>query len=203
MDDAEVAEFEADMVDRPELAADVDVRQRIKAGLGLLEERNELAALIGKPSPSQLPRWLALAASVALVAISLWWFQRGEPASPLLASREGTAAVSIPSIILAATRGESAPPKIGVRPDSELIELRALVDAENSAVVEARLQRLQDAGAQDLGRVSAHVDSEGFLTVWLRVRGLEHGHYQLLIGTDGKPDAAQAFRFDVSSAQGQ
>ena len=101
MSEAEIAEFESQMLSRPDLAADVNVRQRMKAGLQVLEERQELSEIITGVA-NRRRRMLALAAGIAVAAISaslVVWYQRGDRASHLLAIAPST--ISAPRLRLA------------------------------------------------------------------------------------------------------
>src|SRR4026209_982222 len=82
MSEDEELGFEIAVLESPELAADVDVRQRMKVGLRQLEQRGELQKLLSQPdrrAASRMP--LAVAASVLIVLIgaALFWFFRGVP----------------------------------------------------------------------------------------------------------------------------
>src|SRR5689334_9000237 len=74
MSEAEEQLFETTMLERPELAAEVDARQRMKAGLQTLEARGELDALLARSRPSPYVRYAAAAGVVlVLIAIIVLW----------------------------------------------------------------------------------------------------------------------------------
>jgi hypothetical protein len=189
MSEAEIAEFEAQMLSRPELAADVNVRQRIKAGLEVLEERQELSAIVSGVA-TRRRRALALAAGIAVAAISasLVVWHRGERASHLLAIETINQSADTPSFLLATLRG-SGPPVIDVAAEAEFVELRVMV--EGSGSFDVRL--VPDAP----GGITAKPGDDGLLTVALRVKGLEDGAYYLSVWAAGRPDSEQRFPFEV------
>lgn len=129
----EIAEFEARMMAEPAIAADVDVRQRIKAGLERLEEQGQLAPLLqGSPAKSRAPRY-ALAASLALALLvagfAAWQLgPGGAPQEGVLASLTSAPADGVAdSFLLALTRNQAKPTEIRVQP-AVPVRLRVLAD---------------------------------------------------------------------------
>lgn len=203
MSEAEIAEFEAQMLDHPELAADVNVRQRIKAGLELLEERNELPDIVTSARAGRWRRPIGLAAGIALLAISatfLVWQGSESHGSFLVASSEVTRNAPVPSIILAATRSSDSerPQSIQVPPGVQFIELRALIEGHETSLYDARLQQGRTNDPKTLGRFEYKLGSDGMLTVWIRVAGLDSGLYLLSITEDGLPQSEQRFTFALT-----
>src|SRR5262249_26550611 len=80
MTEDEEREFEVAMLEQPELTAEVDARQRIKAGLQHLDRLGELDKLVaGPPRRRFVP--LALAASVLLLMLAgLAYWKLGDKA---------------------------------------------------------------------------------------------------------------------------
>lgn len=201
MSDTEISEFEAQMLDHPELAADVDVRQRIKAGLELLEERGELPDISTNERAGRWHRPFGLAAGIAVLAISatfLFWYRNESRGSFLVASSEVTRTASIPSIMLAATRGNELPQSIPVPPGVQFIELRALIEGHETALYDARLQQSRGGELKTLGRFEYKTGSDGMLAVWIRVNELDSGEYQLSISEKGLPQSEQRFTFALT-----
>jgi hypothetical protein len=190
MSEAEIAEFESQMLSRPDLAADVNVRQRIKAGLEVLEERQELSEIVSGVA-TRRRRVLALAAGIAVAAISaslIAWHQRGDRASHLLAIETINQSEDTPSFLLATIRG-SGPPVIDLAEGAEFIELRVMV--EGSGNFDVRL--VPDAP----GGIKAAPGGDGLLTVALRVAGLEDGAYYLSVWPAGRPEGEQRYPFEL------
>ena len=191
MSEAEIAEFESQMLSRPDLAADVNVRQRMKAGLELLDERQELSELVSGVATHRR-RLLALAAGIAVAAISaslIVWYQRGDRAPHLLAIDDIRQGEDTPSFLLAVIRG-SGPPVIDIPASAEYVELRVMVDA--SGGYDVRL--VPDAP----GGITAAPGNDGLLTVALRVAGLEDGAYYLSVWPAGRPENEQRYPFELA-----
>src|SRR3982751_1189856 len=86
MDEAEEQRFEESMLENPPLAAEVDARQRMKAGLQRLEERGELAALLAQPpAPSRFLRYAAAAAVLLVLGAGVTYWRSGSPSHPVIA----------------------------------------------------------------------------------------------------------------------
>lgn len=191
MSEAEIAEFESQMLSRPDLAADVTVRQRIKAGLEVLEERQELSEIVSGVAIRRR-RLLALAAGIAVAAISaslVVWYQRGDRTSHLLAIESIRQSDDTPSFMLATIRG-SGPPVVDVPATAEFVELRVMVEGTGDYDV-----RLVPDGP---GGITAAPGSDGLLTVALSVAGLEDGAYYLSIWAAGRPESEQRYPFEVA-----
>lgn len=192
MTDDEIAKFESEMLSRPDLAADVNVRQRIKAGLELLEERRELAGIVaGRAAIPQRNRF-ALAASVAAVAVTaslVWWYLQGAGSSHLVAADEISQTAGSHSFLLAIIRGSSATPLVEVPAGTEVVELKLMVDGESGGTYLVRL-------GSDARSLEASVGSDGLLTVGLRLHGLDSGRYYLSVS--GSPARGeQKFPFQL------
>ncbi len=201
MSETEVAEFEAQMLDHPELAADVDVRQRIKAGLELLEERDQLPDIEINKREGRWRRPIGLAAGIAVLVISaalLVWNRHESHGTILVASSDVTRNAPVLSIILAATRNNERPQAIQVPPGVQFIELRTLIEGNETALYDARLQQSGNGDPKSLGRFAYRLGSDGMLTVWIRVNGLDSGLYQLSISEDGLPRSEQRFTFALT-----
>jgi hypothetical protein len=159
MSSEEVAEFEARMMAEPAIAADVDARLRIKAGLERLQERGELAPLLQGPERSpRLARYglAAAAAAVLLFAgIAVW---RGGSSSPGVTLLAQPTAQATDSFILALTRGGTAPQEIRLRAGAGPVRLRVVPDDDATGPF---LVELEDS-AQTIA-----LSPEGFVDVHL------------------------------------
>src|ERR1051325_3537723 len=83
----EAAEFEAYLLDHPELLDDIDVTRRLKLGLGSLRAKGELPGLVDGSVRTPRNRYLAIAASILVAAGVAWFFSnRTETAAPVLAA---------------------------------------------------------------------------------------------------------------------
>ncbi|HEY6123277.1 MAG TPA: hypothetical protein VIV63_01400 [Steroidobacteraceae bacterium] len=191
LSEEELAEFEAAMIERPQLAADVNVRRRIKAGLSLLEERKELDPLL-EPEAGR-PRYLryAAAAAVMVVAIGLWttWHTDLTPsAHALFASAETGGSKIAASFMLVRTRSADTP-VFTVRPDKGLVRLQILVDDPAAVSFTARI------GTEEISIL--HV-VDGFAELYVDPRVLGSGSHTLSL----KPasGAEQTFPFTLNVA---
>lgn len=195
-DEAQTLRIEEALISDPALAAQLDVRQRIKGGLQLLEQRGQLAALVSDEAGRRGFRRVALAASVlvALVAAaSILLTLRTEPtAGPvfLLASALDGREVTR-SVVLARTRGEAQ--TIEARKDDQVIQLRLFLGEEIQGPLRATLRLPGDSGgthAVDLAPASG-----GFAEVYLDLRSMAEGRHSIQLLSSGKP--VETYEFDL------
>ena len=198
----ETAEFEAYLLDHPELLNDVEVTRRLKLGLGSLRTKGELPSLVAG-SPSRRNPFLAIAASVLLAAGLGWYFlQRGEVSSPVFASsleafradlRAPDAIVEV--MLIRARSGE--PVELEVPTTPHLYKVRvvtAMAAADVRYDIELRreppaggasvlIQRANDVRPDPDGMLSIYLDprAAGAGTYLVRVLGLGAAH-----GTTGE-----------------
>jgi hypothetical protein len=178
----ESARFEEAMIERPALAADVNVRRRIKSGLSLLEERNELTPLLG-PSTSR-PHYLryAAAASVLVLVVGLWGTWRGVPSQPaqaLFSASEMGASKAAASFMLGRMRSAEVQ-TVDVQRNGGPVRLQIVVDDPAAVPFTVRL-----LPSEKTAEVTTFKDSsisqttEGNAEVYLDPRELESGAYTL------------------------
>jgi hypothetical protein len=195
--DEERARFEEMMVERPELAADVNVRRRIKAGLQLLDERRELDPLVAQPS--RQPQFLryAAAAAVVLMAAGLWTTQSVSPTLALLRSSEiGTANVAA-NFMLTRTRAAGAP-EFKVQRNAGLVQFRILVDDAGDAPFEVRLTAVETSGVKTFNESTIPKTTDGFAELYVDPRELSSGDYVLSVRPHA--GAEQLFPFKLAVA---
>jgi hypothetical protein len=198
LSEEEVVRFEEAMIERPELAADVDVRRRIKAGLQLLDERRELEPLLvpAKAKPQYLR--YAAAAAVLVVAAGLWSTWRGQWATPdrtLISSSAIGASPIAATFMLARTRSADTP-VFEVQRDGGPVRLRILVEDPEVATFDVTLGPVTEApGAIPIHESSAAVAADGFAEIYLDPRGLSSGAYVLSLKS--KAGAEQRFPFEL------
>jgi hypothetical protein len=196
----ENARFEEAMIERPALAADVNVRRRIKSGLALLEERNELAPLLASAPRPRYLRYAAAAAVLVLVA-SFWSTWRGgpdQPAQALFSASELGARKAAASFMLVRTRSADAS-NFSVQRNDGPVRLQILVDDPTAAPFEARLMaRGKSTDATAMHQSSIPNATDGFAEVYLDPRELESGSYELSLKP--KSGAEQHFQFTLNIA---
>ena len=191
LSEEEVARFEESMIERPDLAADVGVRRRIKAGLSLLEERDELGPLLSPPGKRPQLLHYAAAAAILVVVVGLWSVWRIQPATPvqtMFASVDAGKSKVAASFMLVRTRSGQVP-AFDVRRNDGLVRLQILVDDPAGAPFTARI------GDED---ISVTRVTDGFAEIYLDPRKLESGGYTLSL----KPQsgAEQLFPFTLNIA---
>ncbi|HEU5133975.1 MAG TPA: hypothetical protein VFU13_02410 [Steroidobacteraceae bacterium] len=182
--DEEVARFEESMIERPALAADVNVRRRIKAGLELLEQRHELDPLLAPAARQpQVLRYAAAAAVLVVVAgvWSAWRYQGPSATQALIQSSEIGGARVAATFVLARTRAAGAP-DYSVQQSAGLVKFRILVedpDAVPFAVTLARKEASDGGLPTDDASISQTTD--GFAEIYLDPRELSSGSYELVL----------------------
>ena len=197
LSEEEIARFEEAMIAHPELAADVSVRRRIKAGLRELEKNNELEAFL-KPEthrPTYL-RYAAAAAVAAVLAAGLmtFWKRDGVPLQAMFNASELGAKPIAASFTLVTTRSAILP-MFEVRRDAGPVELRILVDAAATAPFTVHLTAGQSATSIDDASVAQI--SNGFAVIYLEPRGLASGDYTLALKSASGREQLFAFRLHV------
>jgi len=195
LSDEEVARFEELMIETPALAAEVDVRRRIKGGMELLEKRGQLDTML-EEQPRQNFRFLAAAASVLAAAIILTWLYGNRfsgdvvpqvEVGSLLSAMGGTTHDTGATFTLARTRS-GEPPVLRVAGANRLSRIRILTGRSEgllSVGLSSAETRLPDLP------VSAGVASDGFAEVILNSRNLRPGRYELVV----TPETGDAVRY--------
>jgi hypothetical protein len=204
MDEVEERHFEEAMLEAPDVAADVDVRHRIKLGLRELEERGELEALIQRPARrfSQLRYAVAACALLALgAAIAYWQVEGGARvamAGSLAALRGGGSQPVAASYILASTRSRPEETVVSAEPGAGAIRLRIVLDSGIAQSFVASLAQVSGSG-ESVVAMSVPLDSaaDGLVEVFLDPRALESGRYVLRLAP-GASDGGVAEEFAFS-----
>jgi len=206
MSEDEEREFEVALLDSPELAAEVDERQRMKAGLGELERRGELQALLAQPlRPSGFRSPLALAASVLIVVFgaALFWFFRGGVTGgasiALTATPAETRGISA-TYILASTRAGATDPTLDIARGAAPVRLRLVPESQGVAVFTASLIRVASTGevsASPTLRVTQ--GTTAFVEVFLDPAPLPSGSYRLHLQPEsGGPAEDYSFTLNIT-----
>jgi len=177
----ETARFETAMIERPDLAADVNVRRRIKAGLALLEERRELEGLL-KTAPSQA-HYLryAAAAAVLVAAAGLWSLmpRNSAPLQALIDSRTAGSSHVAASFMLTRTRSGGTP-SFTVQRNGGLVRLQIVVDDPDAGPYSVRLVADAEQAAAGM-QLKVSQTTDGFAEVYLDPRELDTGSYTLTV----------------------
>ena len=141
MSEPEEQEFEALLLQRPDLVADVAAAHRLRAGFARLQQTQELDGLLRKRSP--LPGYYALAASIliALVSSGAWLWHSKTSGGAGAAIATSLASLQLPPnvtsvagpFILANTRSATQPTRIVTPSGSGAIALRMLPEMPSSS----------------------------------------------------------------------
>jgi hypothetical protein len=177
--------FEENMLVNPAIAAEVDVRRRIKSGLRLLESRGELAAYSAVPRPRIIP-WAA-AASAVLVVIAAAWFvdQRGHTDT----GPGTTQYFSLVSVRSAET------PVLRLEITARTISLRTMLDEDASPPYSMRIQATTPGKRTiELSGDAVKLLPGGEIEGLLDADELAVGRYELIVGTGA--GASQPIPFD-------
>jgi preprotein translocase subunit Sec61beta len=193
-DDA--ARFEEAMIAHPELAADVSVRRRIKAGLSELEKNKELETFLKPQVRPTYVRYAAAAAILVVIAAGLMTFWNREGAAPLHVLLTSTEVGSRPistTFTLATTRSADEP-VFEVQRAGGPVELQILVEDADAAPFTVHLAA-QSSGARSIKDASVSQVASGFAFVWLEPRELDSGKYTLTLVSES--GAEQHFPFQL------
>lgn len=198
LSEEELARFEVAMIERPDLAADVAVRRRIKDGLALLEERKELDAFL-KTRPAHYFRFAAAAAVLVLaVGIVATWQRSAAPLQALFNSSETGASRVASSFMLARTRSNELP-TFAIQRSGGLVRLRVVVDDPDAAPFTVRMIASEPrADSRQFAESSISQTSDGFAEIYLDPRELETGGYTLSL--KAASGAEQLFPFTLNVA---
>jgi len=211
LSDAERAAFEDELTSDPAVAREVEATARLKVGLQRLQETGELNPLVQSRPFFRRPAFLAMAASIGVLAIGLM-IVRSMPTSS-----EQLLAASVSALVNQSGRdlsvGEShavfrardvAYDAVIVLPDTpQAIELRVLPEiVAKAASYSVALLRLGDDGRTEAVAEIRGLQpgADGFLSVFADSSRLRPGRYQLTVvgeGTEAVPLAAGTFLIKV------
>ncbi len=197
MDEVEERQFEEEvLMARPDVAADVDVRHRIKLGLQALDERGELAELMQRV-PSRTPWWFAVAACALLGvgAVTAYW-QLGNSARVVmggsLAALNGGASQPVSaSYLFASTRSRAEGPVITAAADAGAIRIRVVQQSGLSQAFVGSLAAVTNSSEKVVAeRVSFESAGNGLVEVFLDPRELQSGEYVLRLAPEPAANGA-------------
>ena len=187
----ETAEFEAYLLDHPELLDDIEVTRRLKLGLGALRAKGELPGLVNGGAGLSRNRILAIAASVIMGAGIAWYFSRTPAvAPPILAATldefrgELRAPGAVAEVMLIRSRsGERMEFEIPQAP--HLYRVRIVADtrsADSRFDIELRRESATGGSPALVQRaLNVRPESDGMLSVYLDPRAAGAGSYLLRV----------------------
>jgi hypothetical protein len=207
MRDAEELEFEVLMLERPDVASEVDAVHRIRAGLRELQVRGELERLLNRPR-THVPAF-ALAAGVAALVVSAAvllhssYFHRLPTVIATSVADFGRPLSSPPhvaSFLVAHTRGSDEPTPITVSDSSQIVALQILPSLPSTTpTYRITLERMTNGTATPVARdVEAPTGADGFVRVYVEPSNLPDGVYRLSIL---QPASAEHFALRISRSR--
>jgi hypothetical protein len=193
MTEDEAATFETIMLSEPTVAADVDFRHRVKAGLERLEASGELAPILAGAGPRRIFTFAAAASALLAVMAATWVLTR--PVAVATADRGASQ-----SFMLVSTRSGDTP-VLTINAGMESVVLRVPVDADQAtylAHIEPAVNGTMPPEAKAFDRTAAPA-GDGTVEVTLKADELSPGIYTLqLSGSDG---TSQTLPFEVSKSR--
>jgi hypothetical protein len=193
LSDAEREAFEATLLRNPDVARELEATARMKVGLARLRDAGELDKLVKERPLFERPSFLAMAASIGVLAIGLVFVRWETTSSPsVLASSasqlldvSGKAPLSVGSTTpMLRVRSEKYDAEIELPAERQALRLRLLPAApEGTAKYNVSLARLKDDGTTEA--VAAVKDlrpeQDGFISVFADSASLRAGRYQLTV----------------------
>jgi hypothetical protein len=206
--DSEREAFESYYLDHPEIVRELEAAARFKVGLAQLQNSGELQSLL-QPQPwYQQPRFLAIAASMAVVAVAslLWVINQREPSVPLLVAsatalvdRSGNPLPVFATHSVMRMRSVSYDAQINLPHDAQTVVLRVLPEVEATPPV-YRIRLLSVTDDESLREVAAigslKPDGDGLVPVYFDSSKIPGGRYQLELSGDtptGEPNKPSTF----------
>ncbi|MBV8806083.1 MAG: hypothetical protein JO042_13575 [Sinobacteraceae bacterium] len=205
MSEAECAEYEARIIQDPEIVAELEATARLKIGLQRLRQTGELGELIagsGMPSPGRT--WiLAMAASVAATAIGVAiWLPHSHTSIPVLASvataftdRSGHSLSVSSTTALFRSRAERYDAVVELPATRGAVKLRVLPstppsDSAHYRVVLAQIQDDDSSGPPvTIGNLKPSAE-DGFVEIYADSALLAPGRYRIILTREAGASAA-------------
>ena len=207
MDEAEEQRFEEAMLENPPLAAEVDARQRIKAGLQRLDESGQLAPLLAQPAtPSRFLRYAAAAAVLLVLGAGItYWTGKTAPHHLMAGSVQalvgpGPSARNVAATyLLASTRARPEETTVTPPAGGGLVRIQVVPDSGAERAYTATLARVVGNAEKVL---TDHVTVQGaagasLIDVYLDPASLEPGDYRLRLSAG---DLTYDYAFKLNAA---
>jgi len=195
--------FEEHFIANPEMVKEIEAAARVKVGLHKLRETGELESVLKPIAWFRNSRYLALAASIIVVALGVTlWFGRSAFEPPTLVASvsklvdgAGKPLAIANSYAILRTRGFSYDADIELPVAAQAIELRVLPEVvANPARYRVAVARIGDDGSLTaVGAIKGLTPADDdFVTLYFDSERLSVGRYQLTISGDADTDAASA-----------
>ena len=203
MSPEEQERFEEHLVGDAQLAQQVAITLRLRAGLAELERTQNLDGLL---RPQSRTRFLPLAAAASLLIIVagglLYRTMTGAEIhvrTSLAEIAAGTPGVpQVSTHLLIGTRGADEEHEIVVPGSAQVIALRVLPD-QPATSGRYRVWVASAAGQARGSGTAATADREGFVQIYIEARRLQPGSYQVTLGpADGNAGSTTRYRFRLA-----
>jgi hypothetical protein len=181
--------FEALLLRNPDMARELEATARMKVGLARLRDSGELDKLVRERPFFERPGFLAIAASIGVLAVGLMfvrWQSATEPSvlASSAAAFDKVLAVSSTPPMLRVRNTEKYDAEIELPVERQALKLRLLPAAPAGAAnYSVSLARLKDDGSTET--VAAVKDlrpaEDGFISVFADSASLQPGRYQLTV----------------------
>lgn len=199
LSDGEALAFEAYVEKHPEIVRDIEEIARMKAGLASLKKRGDLPALAESHGNWRAYRPALIAASVAVLALSILFVRpalKDRPGNALIASTIETLAgderppVMISAVVLSRSRSLT-PETLHPSPQESFVQVTLEMFAESHAgLYSVELLQMVDGSLRPLAVIGdLRVDAEGNLVLYAREDSLSGGLY-VFRASDGVTEPA-------------
>jgi hypothetical protein len=179
MPEVEQEAFEIRMLQDAELAREVELVQRMRAGMQRLSEGGELAKVTARPPPW---RALGLAASILLVLGAAFWFVRGTlPGDPVFGPGTTTDSGDMPTFLIAMTRVADEATRLVVPRGSGVVRLSVLPEEAGNGEFATEVRSIGGAAPRTLVAFTSFADRNGFVAILVDAARAEPGRYELVI----------------------
>lgn len=215
LSESEQESYEQHFIQNPDAVQELEATARAKVGLANLRDTGQLDALLrAQPVPNRRNAILALAASLAFVAIgvAVWRGVSVPDGATLMATaadlidHSGRPLVLGETHALLRTRASSYDAIVELPVEPRAIELRVLPESV-APVYSVALSRIRPDGTIVQIAIVSHLKSEadGFVRLYVDSSRLEPGPYLLVMSPalDGADFSTSSFRLKVVSPAGQ
>jgi hypothetical protein len=204
LSDSETARFEAWWQRNPDAIRDIDHVARLQDGLHGLRARGELEPLLRRSWWTGTLRFMAMAASVAAVALLAWLWQAATPGTPLriaaLPTDFDVLARQVPAQAqyFMTLRSRDNGSTVVLPPSPVALHWRLLPD---TPAADGRYRvSLQSMDGDSESAALSSVAADGFVDVYADSRTLQPGRYWLALEPVAAPGQASRFSIVVTGA---
>jgi hypothetical protein len=196
LSDSEREAFEASLLRNPDVARELEATARMKVGLGRLRDSGELDKIVQARPFFNRPAFLAVAASIGVLAIGLMFVRWQNPSAPSVLASSAAAFINVSGGKLAVgsttpmlrVRSEKYDAEIELPVERQALKLRLLPTAPGGTEkYSVALARLKDDGSTETVDTVKDLRpaQDGFISVFADSSSLRPGRYQLTVTGEG------------------